>query len=247
MSILLCCALAFVFAPNDPFQVNLSQRLIKANTQYPLGTDTMGRCVLSRLMYGGRETIALVIVGGITMAIIGSVFGVLMGYFQDRFYWIGEAFLYAFTAFPPMVYLIIFVSTMGSGIFTTMMALILSNIVRVIKLVKTKTEQEKSKAYVYCAEASGASKMRIAFRHILPNLLGEIAVYVSLTCADMILLTTSFAFVGIAMMGSGVVDWGTMIADASTVAAIRPELMIYPAIGIFICTFVFNMLGEETN
>lgn len=237
------CTIAFLFAQNDPNKVDLSIRLLSPNSSYPFGTDTMGRCVLSRVLYGGYSTVGIVLLSSLIIIGTGTPMGLFMGYYKGRHNFIGDGLLNALTALPPIAYLIVFIGAWGSGITTTLAALTFAVFFRIIKLVKAKTEVEKEKAYVLCAIASGASHSRIVFRHILPNLIKEVIVFLSLSCGDMILMITSFSFLGLGL-GDEVIDWGGMILEGRAVSGIRPDIMIYPIIFVFFCTFSFNKLGE---
>lgn len=244
--LILFCALGFLFAPNDPNLVDLSARLQGPSADYPLGTDTLGRCVLSRVLYGGRTTLGIVLFSALLILILGVPLGLLMGAVRKRSGFIGESLLNAATALPPIAYLIVFMGAWGSGAMTTMIAVALSLFLRIIKLVKAKTEFENGKAYVLCATASGASRRRILFVHILPNVLQDVVLFLCLSCADMIMMITSFSFLGLGL-GDTVVDWGGMILEAQSVAMLRPELIFYPILFVFLCTVSFNVLGRERN
>ncbi|GMQ56328.1 ABC transporter permease [Vallitalea sediminicola] len=242
--LIVLCTFGYLFAPNDPNLVNLSIRLQQPSGNYPFGTDTMGRCVLSRVLYGGRTTLSIVLFSAIIILIMGVPIGSIMGAAKKKTGFIGDSLLNAATALPPIAYLIVFMGAWGSGAFTTMIAVTLSLFLRVIKLVKSKTEIEYGRAYVLCATASGASRCRVLFVHILPNLLQDVVMFLFLSCADMIMMITSFSFMGLGL-GDRVVDWGSMILDAQSVAMMRPHLIIYPIAFVFMCTAVFNILGKE--
>lgn len=241
---ILFCALGSLFAPNDPNLVDLTVKLQGPSAQYPFGTDAMGRCVLSRVLYGGRTTLGIVLLSAGLILAVGLPLGLLMGSAKKRSGLVGESLLNAATALPPIAYLIVFMGAWGSGARTTMVAVALSLFLRVIKLVKSKTEFENGKAYVLCATAAGASRARILFVHILPNLFQDVLLFLCLSCADMIMMITSFSFMGLGL-GDTAVDWGGMILDAQAVAFKRPELIFYPILFVFLCTVAFNVLGEE--
>lgn len=240
----LFCAFGFLLAPNDPNFVDLTVKLQGPSTKYPFGTDAMGRCVLSRVLYGGRTTLGIVLLSTGLILVVGLPLGLLMGSARRKSGVIGESLLNAATALPPIAYLIVFMGAWGSGAVTTMAAVALSLFLRVIKLVKSKTEIENGKAYVLCATASGASRLRILFVHILPNLFQDVLLFLCLSCADMIMMITGFSFMGLGL-GDTAVDWGSMILDAQSVAFKRPDLIFYPIIFVFLCTVAFNVLGEE--
>lgn len=241
--IIIFCTFAFLIAPNSPNEVNLSNRLLAPSGLYPFGTDKMGRCVLSRVFYGGYTTLGIVLSSAIFIIIFGAPIGLFMGYHKGRFKFLKNSLLNAFTALPPIAYLLVFIGAWGNSVFTMLIALTFAEVLRVIKLVKAKTEIERQKAYVLCAIASGASNSRIIFKHIFPNLIKEILVFLSLSCAEMTIMITSFSFLGLGL-GDDVVDWGNMILQGRTVSMIRPDIMIYPIIFVFLCTFSFNKLAE---
>jgi len=245
--VILFLALGFLLAPNDPMHVDVGIKFLESGGDYPLGTDEMGRCIFSRLLYGGRTTLGIVLVGSLMVLFLGVFFGVLMaggGHHQNTIIW--ESLLNAVTAVPPIAYLIVFIGAWGNGIATMLIALTASLSVRLIKLVKTEAELELQKAYILCAVASGASKKRVMLVHVVPNLLPDVIRFLCLSGGEMILAITGFSFIGLGM-GDTVIDWGMMVADARSVLLLRPELMLYPIAAIIMCTFSFNLLAQKVG
>lgn len=240
---LLLCSVAYLAAPHDPHLVSLPDRLLPPGPQYLLGTDALGRDVLSRVLHGGRATLGIVLAAGICIIALGMPIGLGLGYFEGRFSWLSESVLNACAAFPPIAYMIVFSGAWGSGLLPIMTSLVLASLLRIVKLIKVRTEQEKGKAYVLCAAACGASRSRLLLRHIAPNVSKDAFVFLSLLCADMILLITSFSFIGLGP-GEAVIDWGSLIMEGSEVSMLRPDLMLYPVLMVFISAFVFNKLGD---
>src|SRR5699024_5588533 len=119
-----------------------------------------------------------------------------------------------------------------------------SLILRMIKLVKTKTELEYNKAYVLCAVASGASRFRILLVHILPNLIRDAFRFSCLSAGEMILSISGFSFIGLSL-GEGVIDWGSMVSEGRTSFGLAPGLVLYPMLFIFLCVLSFNLLGRQ--
>lgn len=241
--IIMASVLAYKVAPNDPFHVDMTQRLSSPSALYPLGTDLLGRCILSRLLYGGQTTVGVVLIGALLVIGIGMVLGLLVSQNKERRGLVLESLLNAITAIPPIAYLIIFIGAWGNSIFTMVMAISLSLLLRVIKLVKTRAEIEFNKAYIYCAKTSGASHFRLLFWHVLPNILGEIIEFVCLSCADMVLAVVAFSFIGLGF-GDNVVDWGMMVSESHHLILSHPLLTYYPVAAIFMCTLCFYLLGR---
>ncbi len=244
--LILLCSFAFVFAPNDPDKVDLLLRLQPPSAEYPFGTDTQGRCLLSRVLYGARMSTGVVLGSSVMIVLASCPVGLFMGYAGRRCGWLVDSLLNTTTALPPVAYLMVFVGAWGNGVFTTFLALILAVFPRLVKLVKIKTEQEREKAYVLCARVSGASVMRQLFRHILPNCAREIISFVSLMCAEMIMLVTSFSFIGLGL-GDNVVDLGIVLQEAYEVVLLRPDIMLYPIGFVILISLSFNLIGQTVE
>lgn len=236
----------YIFAPNDPYFTDVTNRLALPSTQYPLGTDILGRCTLSRLLYGGKTTVGIVILGCSCVTIIGTIIGLLISKVNKKDGVFFESILNAVTAIPPIAYLIIFIAAWGNGIFTMIISITVSLFLRLIKLVKTRAEVELNKAYISCAFISGAGRLRILFWHILPNIISDVAEFICLSCADMILAIVGFSFIGLGL-GDNVIDWGTMVLDSHSMLLSKPALTFYPVICIFLCTLCFQMMGRAIS
>jgi peptide/nickel transport system permease protein len=244
--VIILCFLAFLLAPNDPKKIDLLMRLQPPSVQYPFGTDTQGRCLLSRILYGARLSTGGVLGSAMLVILTACPIGLIMGYSGNKTSWLTESILNSVTALPPIAYLMVFIGAWGNGVFTTFLALTLSIFPRLVKLVKTKTEIERNKAYVLCAIVSGASKKRQMFRHILPNCTKEITTFMSLMCAEMIMMVTSFSFIGIGL-GDNAVDLGGIIQEAYQVVLIRPDIMILPIVFVVLISLSFNLLGQNVQ
>lgn len=234
------------FAPNDPLEVNLPLRFENPSSKYPLGNDSMGRCVLSRILYGGKTTLFMVLTASIIVFTLGLLLGTLTSKVTMKKNVIVDSIINAVTAIPPIAYLIIFIASWGNGIKTTLIALVVSYILRFLRLVRTQINIEYDKAYCTCMISLGASKTRLVLVHILPNILLDLVHYICLSCADMILAITGFSFIGIGL-GENVVEWGSMILEARDSIFIKPELIIYPIFAVFITTMSFNIIAKEAN
>lgn len=152
------CFLGFLIAPNDPEAMDIVNKYAAPSVDFPLGTDQFGRCELSRLLYGGKVTLGIVLLGGSIVLVLGTLIGLWLGRANATKSLAFSSLLDAVTAIPPLAYLIIFVGIWGNSIPTMLVALTVSLILRMIKLVKTQTELELDKAYVLCAVSSGASR-----------------------------------------------------------------------------------------
>ncbi len=244
--VIILCFLAFLLAPNDPEKINLLMRLQPPSAEYPFGTDIQGRCLISRILYGARLSTGVVLGSAMLVVLSACPIGLIMGYSGNKTSWLTESILNSVTALPPIAYLMVFIGAWGNGVFTTFLALTLSIFPRLVKLVKTKTEIERNKAYVLCAIVSGAGKTRQMFRHILPNCAKEITTFMSLMCAEMIMMVTSFSFIGIGL-GDNAVDLGGIIQEAYQVVLVRPDIMLFPVVFVVLISLSFNLLGQNVQ
>lgn len=245
-AVFLLLTMGWVFAPNDPFQQDLLQRLADPSFAFPLGTDALGRCVLSRLLYGGRTTLLLVLLVGVAILFIGTIFGLLAGWYKGKLSFMIDGILYLFTAFPPIVFVISFVGSWGAGINPFIYGLIFSGWGMVAKLVKTLVEDEKNKTYVSSAIVSNCSQVRLLAFHILPNIGKNVLNYISLSCADMIILTVGFSYIGVSM-GDQVIHWGELVLEYQNLMNTREELIWLITFAIVISTISFHLLSEQVE
>lgn len=244
MLVLVLFLMGYLFAPNNPMESNLLTRFQKPSITYPFGTDQLGRCIFSRILYGGWTTLGIVLGGSMIVFLLGTIIGMATSRAVMKGNTLIDGLINAVTAIPPIAYLIVFIGAWGSGAKTTLFALTVSYILRYIKLVRTRVDMETGKAYVMCAIASGASKLRILMIHILPNLIAEMIRFLCLSCADMILAITAFSFIGLGL-GDSVVDWGSMILDARGALVLHPAMILYPIGAVILSTLCFNILGRR--
>lgn len=243
VSILLIFSFGYLFAPNNPEHVEMTNRFAKMSFKYPLGTDNLGRCIFSRILYGGKTTLGIIYAGAFLVIVLGIILGLLIGDRKGKEKIFLDGILNAVTAIPPIAYLIIFIGVLGNGIQTMLIAVVLSLLLRLIKLVKTRTEIEMNKAYILCAITSGAGRLHILFVDILPNIIWDVLHFVLLSAADMVIAIVSFSFIGLGM-GDDIIDWGVMIAETHNYIISYPNLTLIPVTVIIICTLSFNILGR---
>lgn len=244
VAVLVLFALGFLFEPNSPVKTNIMEKYAPESIKYPFGTDALGRCVFSRILEGGKTTLGIVLGGGAVVLILGITLGMLFARTKGKTSILSDSILNSVTAIPPIAYLIILIGIWGNSIPTMIVALTVSLILRMIKLVMTLIETEYSKAYVSCAVACGASKFRIMKVHILPVILQDIIQFICLSCSDMILAISGFSFIGLTL-GSDVIDWGLMLSDARSAASLHPSLLLYPLAFIFVSSLCFNYIGRR--
>ena len=252
--ILLATAIAAAFgpalAPFDPNRQNLILRLADPMSSGPdgsvfwLGSDVLGRDVLTRLLYGARVSllvgIAAIAVGGT----IGIVAGLLSGYFggwvDDVIMRLGDIQL----AFPFILLAIMFLVVLGSGIWNLILVLGVGQWVTYARIVRADTLSLREKEFVEAARALGDSTTSIIFRTILPNILAPITVIASFNVASVILSEAALSFLGLGVPPS-VPTWGSMLAESrDTLVANKWWLAVFPGVAIVLTVLSFNILGD---
>jgi len=252
--ILLATAVAAAFgpalAPFDPNRQNLVLRLADPMSSGPdgsvfwLGSDVLGRDVLTRLLYGARISllvgIAAIAVGGT----IGIVAGLLSGYFggwvDDVIMRLGDIQL----AFPFILLAIMFLVVLGSGIWNLILVLGVGQWVTYARIVRADTLSLREKEFVEAARALGDSTTSIIFRTILPNILAPLTVIASFNVASVILSEAALSFLGLGVPPS-VPTWGSMLAESrDTLVANKWWLAVFPGVAIVLTVLSFNILGD---
>jgi len=230
-------------APNDPLKTDFTSILIEANDKYPLGTDHIGRCTYSRLLYGARATLgtAFLLIVGISVVgvLIGSLAGFSGGALDTLIMRIGDVLL----AFPDIVFAIIIVGMLGAGIVNTIIALSMIWWVKYARLSRVLVKKERNSEYVHAARMVGAGEFKIYFYYIFPNILPSLVVQISLNIGSIIIALAGFSFLGLGVQAP-TPEWGNMLNEGRIYIQTEPHLLIYPGLCLFVVVFLFNTLGE---
>ena len=244
-------ALGPSFAPRDPNRQNIISRLrppMLVNTQgridYPLGTDALGRDVLSRLIYGARISIAVglaaVVIGGLLGVTLGLVAGYRRGWVDDAIMRVADVQL----AFPTILLAIMFLVVLGPGLLNLAIVLGIGQWVTYARIARAQTINQREKEYVEAARALGDRTVNILFRTILPNILSPLIVIASFNIAGVILSEAALSFLGLGVPPT-IPTWGGMLAESrDQLLAGRWWLAIFPGVAIMLTVLSFNILGD---
>lgn len=174
--VFLVMLLAPVFAPNNPMQLNVAHSFAPPDAQYPLGTDELGRCVLSRLIYGARASLSIALPTLLLLAVISTVVATLCAYIGGALDRIFEVVSNIFMAFPPFLVAITLVGLFESKAVSIVLSIVIAMWVWNARVVRTHVLRERNQSYVITCRMSGCSELRIVFRHIIPNILPHLLV-----------------------------------------------------------------------
>ncbi|RKX86618.1 MAG: ABC transporter permease [Spirochaetes bacterium] len=210
---------------------------------YPLGTDSLGRDLLARIIYGGQVSILIGLLGAVTAVLIGVVLGSLSGYIGGTFDSLMMRFVDIMYSLPYMLLVIIFMAVFGRAIQNLFFALAIVSWLTVARVVRGQIISLKNSEYVEAAKSSGAGTGRIVFRHLIPNTAGVIIVYTTLLIPSFIMLEAFLSFLGLGVQAP-FASWGVLIQDGVYAMTTYPWLLLFPAGAMTLFLFSMNFLGD---
>lgn len=232
-----------VFAPHNPNTTDLTLKNAGTSAEYPLGCDQLGRCELSRLMYGARYSLGLSVPLLLVLAAIALFAGCYSCYKGGIMDEILRLLCDILMAFPILVIAMAFVTSFDNGAVCIIAAISVSMTSWFLRMVRSYAKTECGKEYIEAARVSGASGLRIVLKHLIPNVLPQFIVYFTTGIASVIISISSFAFLGIGLV-QGTAEWGAMLNEARSSIYSNPKLILYPGICLITCCAGFNLLGE---
>ncbi|MFL1462954.1 ABC transporter permease [Roseococcus sp. DSY-14] len=247
-AILLLMLLVIVFAPlvapHDPFQGSMIRRLRPLGTDnHPLGTDELGRDMLTRLIYGGRLSWFMGIIPVALAFVIGTVLGVLAGFAGGRTNMLIMRVTDVFYAFPSVLLAVAISGALGAGITNAILALTLVFVPQIIRVAESVTTGVRNLDFVDAARASGASAFTIVRVHVLGNVLGPIFVYATSLISVCMILASGLSFLGLGTRPPEP-EWGLMLNTLRTAIYVQPWVAVLPGACIFVTSICFNLVSD---
>jgi len=240
----LFATLAPWLAPQDPAHIDLPARLARPSLSHWMGTDELGRDVLSRVIYGARISM---MVGTCVVAaslLLGLIFGCIAGYYGGRIDRIfNVVIMNAFLSFPGILLAIAFVAFLGPGLWNLILALSLGGWVGYARLVRAQVLATREREFVEAARALGASDWRVITRHILPNMIQPVIVQAAIGMAGAMLAEATMSFLGLGVPPP-VPSWGSMLNDGRTHLFDAPHVVLFPAATVMLAVLAFNFIGD---
>jgi peptide/nickel transport system permease protein len=244
LALALVAILAPLIAPFDPNKTSMIYRMKPIGyRQFWLGTDELGRDMLSRLIYGARLSLMMGLLPVILATAIGGFFGLIAGFFGG---WANTVIMRVtdiFYAFPSVLLAVAISGTMGSGIANGLLALTLVFIPSLCRVTEAATTQIRSRDFVEAARVSGASGLSIIFFHMLRNILGPVLIYASSLISVSILLASGLSFLGLGVEPP-TADWGLMLSTLRQSIYVQPLVCALPGAAIFIASLSFNLVSD---
>ncbi len=244
--IVLLVALALaapLLAPHDPAAQHLHARLAAPNLTFPLGTDNLGRCLLSRLLYGARVSLAAATAAALLALLIGVSVGAIAGYAGGWADVVIMRFVDLLLAFPLLVLALAITGFIGVGMGSVLVGVVSVWWASYARIVRGLMLSLRERPFVEAARAMGAAPARIIIRHLLPNVLPPVIVLATLEMGGLLLVISGLNFLGLGVQPP-TPEWGAMLNDGRPFLRSAPQLMIYPGLAISLAVMACNLLGD---
>ena len=242
--LLLIALLAPLIAPANPFAQNLPGRLAAPSFAHWMGTDELGRDILSRIIYGARISLTVSVCVVFGCGSIGLAIGTLAGYFggwYDRI--VNLVLINSFLSFPGILLAIAFAAFFGPGIGKVILALIITGWAGYARLARAQVLKVKELEFALAARSLGASHSRIILKHLLPNILQPVLIQATIGMAGAILAESTLSFLGLGVLAP-IPSWGAMLNDARGHLFDTPHMVVFPALAVMTAVLAFNLLGD---
>ncbi|MDD2753983.1 MAG: ABC transporter permease subunit [Methanothrix sp.] len=230
-------------APHDPENAQPQLRLKDPGGEYPLGTDHLGRCIFSRVVFGIRISLFIGLVVVLLSALIGTILGGAAGYFGGVLDETIMRVVDAFLSFPSIFLALAVIGFLGSGLSNLMLSIILVEWTGYARLVRSEVLSLQGREFLEAAKSLGASDLYIMSRHILPNILPSVLVMATLSVGYAILGAASLSFLGLGVQPP-TPEWGSMMNDARPFIRSHPLMMVFPGTAITVTVLAFHLLGD---
>lgn len=245
----MCALLAPLIAPHDPAEQNLLSILLPpawapdGNPEFPFGTDSLGRCILSRLIYGARTAMIVAIVASLGAMLLGSILGHVCGYFGGIVDWIVGRAVDVWMSFPPVILSLVLMVGLGTGLDKVILAIVLVDWTRFCRVLRSEVLVVTQRDYVTAARLLGFTHWQTITREILPATLPLLITLLSLEMAVAVVVEAILSFVGLGVRADEAA-WGQMIADARQYIYQSPWNLLFPMFAIIVAVSAFNLLGD---
>ena len=233
----------FFAMPCDPTEIDVSQKFLGLSRAHIFGTDYLGRDILSRLMYASRVSIMVGVTATIFGLVVGTFFGAVGGYFGGIADSLITKIIDVQLSFPGILLALMLISIFGTGLKITILALCIMSVPRFARIARSGFLKYRGTAFVLATKARGASDARIIFRHILPNIAGDLTVTATLNFSLAVLSESGLSYLGLGVQPP-LVSFGRMLSEAQRFILTDFAGLLVPAIALVILALGFNLLGD---
>ena len=242
-SMLICAAFAPIIALHDPASIDTTAILAPPSPAHPFGTDTLGRDIFSRIVYGARISLMIGFIAVGIAVLIGLVFGSIAGYYGGRIDTIIMRFVDVMLCFPIFFLILAVIAVLEPSITTIMVVIGATSWMGVARLVRAEILTLKERDYIAAARVMGGSDLWIITRHLIPNAIGPVLVSATLGIGGAILIESALSFLGIGVQPP-TPSWGNILMDGKSTLGVAWWLTIFPGVFILLTVLAYNLLGE---
>lgn len=232
-----------LIAPFNPNKPDFMNRMQGPSREHWLGTDTLGRDMLSRIIYGSRYSLLAGVVSVTIASLVGTLLGLLSGYYGGWVDMIIMRFMDMLLAFPGILLAIAIISVLGRGLLNAMVSVGLYSVPSFARVVRSRVLSLREQEFVESARAIGSADSRIIFRHILPNITTPVIIMSTMRLGTTILAAASLSFLGLGAQPP-TPEWGAMLSGGRDVLRVAPHIATFPGLAILVTVVGFNLLGD---
>lgn len=247
IGLVLIVALIGIFAPfiapNDPYATDILNKFAGFSQQYPLGTDNLGRCILSRMIYGIRPTLGLAVLTMLGTIGLGALMGLLTGYFRGIVEEVIMRTVDVMLSFPSQIMVFAVVALLGISVQNVILANVFIKWAWYARMIRTGVMQYRDRNFVRFSRCIGTPESFILFRHLVPSIAADLAVLSSLDVGWAIINISTLSFLGLGVQAP-TPEWGAMLSEAKNVLTSNPVQMLVPGIAVVILVAAFNLMGD---
>jgi peptide/nickel transport system permease protein len=234
---------ANAIAPYDPLALNARHRLEAPSADFRFGTDRLGRDILSRVVYGARSSLGIAASSVVVSLLLGSVLGLLAGYFGGGIDLVIGRVMDILFSFPALLLAIAIAAMLGPSVGNAALAIAVVYTPLFARVIRGPVISERHRDYVDAARVIGASHSKIIYRHILPNVVSPIIIQASAALSAAILIEAALSYVGLGTQPP-TPSWGTMLSEGRTFLETAPWMSIFPGLAIALTVLAFNLIGD---
>jgi len=237
------CIAASLIAPYGFNEMDLANMFATPSRAHLLGTDGLGRDMLTRLLYGGRYSLSLGLSAALFGGAISIVLGSLAGYFGGKTEALIMRLMDIWSSLPAMLMAILISSVLGAGFFNTILALSFGEVAPGVRLIRGQILKERTKEYLEAAESINCSRFAIMFRHLLPNVIAPLIVHMTMGIGFAITMAAALSYIGLGIRPP-TPEWGAILADGRFHILKTPHLIMFPGIVIALTVLAINLIGD---
>ena len=245
-----CLVILAIFSdrlcPYDPYAQDLSSALQAPGLQHPMGTDTYGRDMLSRVISGARASIFSTFILVAVISVFGTLVGMCCGYYGGILDSVMMRISDVCLAFPGLVFAMAIAAILGGGIQNAVLALAVVSWPKYSRIARSQTLALKNEPYIYAAILAGDSSAQILARHVLPNMVGPVLITAMLDIGTMMMELAGLSFLGLGAQ-IPMAEWGSMMSSGRSMIQTYPWVVLSPGIAIFVSVVIFNLLGDTVR